>query len=92
MQGAEHEIVFHRLIEEEAAAFGRDRRQAAGDAVGRQRRDILVADADRAAAVLHHAHDRAQHRGLAGAVRAEQSDRLAGPTRKAMSRTTSNRP
>ena len=38
-----------------------------------------VADADRAAAVLDQAHDRAQHRGLAGAVRAEQRHRLALP-------------
>ena len=66
-----------RLVEEQAPALRHERRHARGRSGGSAADETsLPRDADRAAPVLDEAHDRAQDRGLAGAVRAEQGDRL----------------
>ena len=46
-------------------------------------RDVVAVDVDDAAVGLHQAGDHVEDRGLAGAVRAEQADRLAARHREA---------
>ena len=47
--------------------------------VHRQRGDVVAVELDAAAVGLDQAGDHVEHRGLAGAVRPEQADRLAAP-------------
>jgi hypothetical protein len=47
--------------------------------IHRQLRHIMAVELDRAAIRLDQASDHVEHRGLAGAVRTEQADRLAAP-------------
>ena len=47
--------------------------------VHRQRGDVVAVELDAAAVGVDQAGDHVEHRGLAGAVRAEQADRLAAP-------------
>jgi hypothetical protein len=77
VQRAEDQVVLDGLVEEQPAAFRDERRVAACDPVRREPREVGIADADLAAAILDEAHDRPQHGRLARAVGAEQGDRLA---------------
>ena len=73
----------HVLLDIEAAEHAGLLRQIADAepraAIHRQAGDVGAVQADRAGVRLHQADDHVERRGLAGAVRAEQSHRLAAP-------------
>src|SRR5207237_9682895 len=65
------EVLTHRERREDAAALRHQAHAAASDLVGGQTRDVLAAQQDAAAAGRGEADDRADERGLADAVPAE---------------------
>ena len=71
------------VLDVQAAENRRFLRQIAdtepGALVHRQRGDVIAIEFDAAAVGVDQAGDHVEHRGLAGAVRAEQADRLAPP-------------
>src|SRR6266571_5018193 len=77
LKGAHLEVLDHRHAREELAALGRLRDPAPHDLVRRRPRDVLVFEEDRASARTVETVDRAERRGLARAVRADQRDDLA---------------
>ena len=70
VQAAEHAGLLRQVADAEPRA-----------AIHRQRGDVGAVEADRAGVGPHQADDHVEGRGLAGAVRAEQADRLAAPQR-----------
>ena len=74
---ADQQVLAHRQVGEDAAALGHVDDAEAHDRVRPQRADRLAVEPDAAAAGPHQAADRAQQRGLARAVGAEDADQLA---------------
>ena len=82
-EGAELEVFLHRHAAEEPAALGNERDTTLDDQVRIERAQVLAVPADRARPPStprgpHEAGDAIQQRALAGAVRTEQRDDLAG--------------
>ena len=76
--GAEHEVLAHGQLAEDAAALGHQRDAGLDDLMRRQRRQFAAAEGDRPAGkVRHQAGDRLEERALAGAVGAEDHHHLA---------------
>ena len=75
---AEAKVLLDRQLGEDAPALGHERNAAARDLLGRAADERLAAEPDVAADDRSDAHDRVQGRRLAGAVRADQADDLAG--------------
>src|SRR6185503_5899366 len=72
------EILEHRHAGERPRDLEAARDPAPGALVGRKRRDLLAIEHDRAAVVLQCTRDAVDQRRLAGAVRADQPEALAG--------------
>ena len=77
----EQQIVGDGELGENLAAFGHLHDAARDQPVDRQAGDVLALEADAPAGERHDAGDAVERRGLAGAVRAEQADHLAGRRR-----------
>src|SRR3954453_8855383 len=77
LEGAHLEVLEHGHAWEQLAALGRLRDAEPHDVVRRFSGDVLAAEHDRAATGMVEPVDRAEHRRLAGAVRADQSHDLA---------------
>ena len=75
---ADGEIFQHRQIGKNAAALRDIADAPARNLMGRAAREIEAVELDRSAASRRKPHDRAQRRGLADAVAAEQRGALAG--------------
>ena len=75
---AEAEVLLDGQLREDAPALGYERDAAARDLLGRPADQRRAAEPDVAAYDRGDAHDRVQRRRLAGAVRADQTDDLAG--------------
>jgi hypothetical protein len=73
---AGQEIVEHRHVGKQLAVLERAGEPEPGDLVRRKPGDVVLAKADRAAAAIE-AADAVEHRRLAGAVRADQRQKLA---------------
>ena len=78
-EGAELEILGDRHGAEQLPAFRHQRKAARRLDVGRQPRHVLAVEHDAAAPRRDGAGDRAQRRGLAGAVGADDGGELAAP-------------
>ena len=74
---AGQQIVQHRHLRKQFAVLEGARDAEPRDLVRRAAGDVLAAEADRAAAAID-AADAVEHAGLAGAVRADQREQLAG--------------
>jgi hypothetical protein len=77
---AEHsqpQILQHREVGEHAPLLGNPRDPAPGDLVGAERGHVVAAQAHAALPGPRDPHDRAERRGLAGAVAADEGDHLA---------------
>src|SRR6185437_6966148 len=62
---------------EDAALLGAERDAGTRDLLRRQTDQLAALETDRAAAISDQPHDRAQRRGLAGAIAPEQRDHFA---------------
>ena len=74
-----HDVLFDIQAAEHAGFLRQVADAEAGAAVHRQQGDVVPVQADRAGVRADQADDHVEGRGLAGAVRAEQPDRLAAP-------------
>ncbi len=75
---AEPEVLLDRQLREDPPPFGHERNPAARDLLGRTSEERLGAEANIAADHRSNTHDRVERRRLAGPVRADQADDLAG--------------
>ena len=78
-----HQVLAHGERAEHAAALRHQADALAGDGLGREPRDRLAEQRDRAAARPQKPHDGRHAGGLAGAVAAEQAEQAAGLQREA---------
>ena len=77
MLGGDGEVLAHGQVVEQLDRLPRPGQTAPGTDVWRQAGDVGAVQLDRAA-MLHESGDGVDERGLAGAVRADQTDQLAG--------------
>ena len=77
-RAAELQVLAHRHRREEAPAFGNDRDAGGAEAMRRQPRDVRAVEADAPGAGALDAAERVDQRRLAGAVRADDREQLAG--------------
>ena len=80
---ADENVVDHGFVLEHRQILERARDAEPRQPVGRKARDLPVLERDPACGRLEDPGDQVEHRGLAGAVRADQAEDLAAVDRKA---------